>query len=32
MVPGHEIVGIMTKVGAKVSRYKLGESGERLFS
>ena len=23
MVPGHEIVGIVTKVGAKVSRYKL---------
>jgi alcohol dehydrogenase (NADP+) len=25
MVPGHEIVGIVTKVGAKVSRYKLGD-------
>jgi alcohol dehydrogenase (NADP+) len=25
MVPGHEIVGIVTKVSAKVSRYKLGD-------
>ena len=25
MVPGHEIVGIVTKVGANVSRYKLGD-------
>ena len=27
MVPGHEIVGIVTKVGAKVSRYKWGRVG-----
>jgi uncharacterized zinc-type alcohol dehydrogenase-like protein len=25
MVPGHEIVGIVTKVGANVSRYNLGD-------
>jgi len=25
MVPGHEIVGIVTKVGVNVSRYKLGD-------
>ena len=25
MVPGHEIVGIVTKVGTKVTRYKLDD-------
>ena len=25
MVPGHEIVGIVTKAGAKVSRFKIGD-------
>lgn len=26
MVPGHEIAGIVTKVGSKVSKYKVGDS------
>ena len=29
MVPGHEIAGIVTGVGSKVTRYKMGDRGGR---